>query len=184
VFRSGGGRCPTCLLSLSRDEIQRRGILHSRVPSRGGPFYTLSCPNCGGSLVAEFDAAGGYRLLDEAGLRGRPALLRVLRFFLAEPQAKGRPKASRREAPRAAGNGRTAAVRGKVRGPQARRLLADLGIPDDATFRDVQRRFREYVKREHPDRRHAAGDREASDRDFAATLLVYRRLLELLRRDG
>lgn len=174
-------RCPTCGVDLPEDVVHRAGILHCRVESRGGPFYTFACPACGERLAAERDASLSLQVRTEADLEGSPRMLRALRSFLASPRKASKRTPSQRSVPSSREHSRASrpAPPRSPWGPVERRLLHQLGLPPNLEPAALKRRYRAFVRAEHPDR-HAGKplpERREREAAFVAANEIYRRLL-------
>lgn len=171
-------RCPACHSDFPEAALQRTGILHCREEARGGPFYTFACLNCGQRLAAERDGAYGYRVRAETDLAGSPRVLRALRAFLASPRQSSN-KAPTRNEPVSRRPPPAKAPSAPRWNLAERRLLEQLGLPLAIGPSALKRRYRAFVKAEHPDRHldKPAAERRTREATFIRLNETYRRLL-------
>lgn len=188
-------RCPGCGERIHHEQAMRVGILHARSERRGGPYYTMTCTACAMPLVAEMriDRPFAVRSIDE--LRGEPGLLRVLRNFLAaphggsakKPRIPPRPSPKDRREPSKSPHRASKALDGNLARPRVvlvwtpkeLALLHRLELPEAIGFEEVRKRYRKFVRENHPDRflRSSESERIEFERRFVEINTLYRELL-------
>ena len=156
--------CWSCRTQIPASRAEVESVIQARGASEGGPFLTMSCPKChtrcgalrnrrGLWMLYPLEGATEPTLIDRLLPRtSRAQLGKARAWWVAHAGDVERFRAARaaprpRREPDVGPPPRRSSPRAAPRGPRDA-----LGVGPEATLRDVQRAWRDAVKRWHPDR--------------------------------
>lgn len=150
------GRCPRCRGAIQRGDLLHDGLLRTRSASRGGPYYLLSCANCGERIVVErSNSSSAYVLRTEQDLPATSPLRRMLADFLGGTSRvqRERKRSSRRSQPlpKNSSTRSSPAPRPRHWSDAQRRALETLGLTETATMAAIKDAYRSIARAFHPD---------------------------------
>ncbi|MBK6939412.1 MAG: J domain-containing protein [Planctomycetes bacterium] len=150
------GRCPRCRGPIQRGDLLHDGLLRTRAASRGGPYYLLSCSNCGERIVIERSSpTAAYVLRSEKDLPTTSPLRRILVEFLggssrSRRESKRSPRRHQPQ-PKTPSPGPPPHPRQRVWTDAQRVALETLGLNEAATLVSIKDAYRSLARALHPD---------------------------------